>query len=46
MALSAVTVAAYGRMEEELHKHFHMHYFVHFSNAWLLVCSYYKLAII
>ena len=33
MALSAVTMVAYGGMEEELHKHFHMHYFVHFSKT-------------
>jgi len=33
MALSTVTMTACGRMEEELHEHFHMHHFVHFSKT-------------
>jgi len=33
MALSTVTKTAYGRMEEELHKHIHMHHFTYFSKT-------------
>ena len=33
MALSTFTMVVYGRMEEELHKHFHMLHFVYLSKT-------------